>query len=230
MVQFTCEQCGTLFGLPESVLQRYPGWQPRQCRPCRDGATASAASGGAAVDRAPTAASRSGRRRAPRTITAELNLPVEEVLRRFTAGPRTGIFTDGACAGNPGPGGWGAVHVQDDRIVEERHGGEPATTNNRMELMGMIAGLEMASVDAGVDVYSDSQLVVNTLNSWAAGWELRGWRRKEGPVKNLELVQRAWEMKKARPAARIQWIKAHNGDRWNEYADALATAFQRTIV
>lgn len=230
MPQFTCEQCGTSFGLPDSVLQRYPGWVPRQCRPCRDGAAPEAPDGDDATVTLPRAAPRAARRRAPEATASELNLPVAEVLLRFTAGPTTGVFTDGSCVGNPGPGGWGALYVRDDAVVEQRHGSEPQTTNNRMELVGMITGLELIPADLPIDVYSDSQLVVNTLTSWAAGWEQRGWRRKEGPVKNLELVQRAWELKRARPLARIQWIKAHNGYRWNEYADALATAFQRDVL
>ena len=80
------------------------------------------------------------------------------------------------------------------------------------------------------DVYSDSNLVVQTLNEWAAGWERRGWKRRAGPVKNLDLVQRAWTLAQERPHARIQWIRAHNGARWNEYADALATAYMRDLV
>ncbi|MCA9853893.1 MAG: ribonuclease HI, partial [Dehalococcoidia bacterium] len=101
------------------------------------------------------------------------------------------------------------------------------TTNNRMELTAMIEGLRMLAPDESTSVYSDSQLVVNTLTKWAAGWEQRGWKRKEGPVKNLDLVQQAWELARARPHARIQWIKAHDGSRWNEYADALATTYLR---
>jgi ribonuclease HI len=78
-----------------------------------------------------------------------------------------------------------------------------------------------------VNVYSDSQLVVKTLTAWARGWEARGWQRKDGAVMNLDLVQRAYRLAKERPGARIQWIRAHDGSRWNEYADALASAYQR---
>jgi ribonuclease HI len=112
-------------------------------------------------------------------------------------------------------------------VLEERHGHEPDTTNNRMEFTAMIAGLRMLAPDESANVYSDSLLVVNTLTTWAAGWEKRGWKRKEGPVKNLDLVQQAWELAQSRPHARIQWIKAHDGSRWNEYADALATTYLR---
>ncbi|MCA9825545.1 MAG: ribonuclease HI [Dehalococcoidia bacterium] len=149
------------------------------------------------------------------------------MLERYDGGPQDGVFTDGSCSGNPGPGGWGAVRVRSGRILEERHGADPSTTNNRMELTAMIEGLRMLAPDESTSVYSDSQLVVNTLTKWAAGWEQRGWKRKEGPVKNLDLVQQAWELARARPHARIQWIKAHDGSRWNEYADALATTYLR---
>jgi ribonuclease HI len=163
-------------------------------------------------------------------FAGEPSLTTAEVLERFTAGPQTGVFTDGSCAGNPGPGGWGAVRVEDGRIIAEKHGSEPATTNNRMELTAIIAGLEMLAPHESGTVYSDSQLVVNTLTKWAAGWEARGWRRKEGEVKNLDLVKRAWKLVQERPRVRIEWIKAHDGSRWNEYADALSTAYLRETV
>jgi ribonuclease HI len=152
------------------------------------------------------------------------------VLERFHDGPTTGVFTDGSCSGNPGPGGWGALLVRDGELVEARHGADPDTTNNRMELTAMIEGLSMLAPDEAIDVYSDSRLVVDTLTQWAAGWERNGWRRKDGEVKNLDLVKRAYTMARARPRARIQWIRAHDGSRWNEYADSLATAYLRSEV
>ena len=157
-------------------------------------------------------------------------MTTQQVLARFSAGPASGVFTDGSCYGNPGPGGWGAVRVRDGVILDERHGSHPSTTNNRMELEAMIAGLEMIDATEAEDVYSDSDLVVQTLNEWAAGWERRGWKRRAGPVKNLDLVQRAWALTQARPHVRIRWIRAHDGARWNEYADALATAYLRDAV
>jgi ribonuclease HI len=166
----------------------------------------------------------------PSSATRELNIPVAEVLERFTAGPQTGVFTDGSCSGNPGPGGWGAVRVENGTILAERHGKDPATTNNRMELTAIIAGLEMLDPSDTATVHSDSMLVVNTLTKWAAGWEARGWTRKEGDVKNLDLVQRAWALVQERPNVRIEWIRAHDGSRWNEYADALSTAYLRDTV
>ena len=150
-----------------------------------------------------------------------------QVLERYTGGPTTGVFTDGSCSGNPGPGGWGVVYVIDNQILAELHGTDSPTTNNRMELTAMIEGLKLLGPEEEMDVYSDSQLVVNTLTQWAAGWERRGWKRREGEVKNLDLVQEAYALAKERPKARIRWIRAHDGSRWNEYADALATSYMR---
>ena len=152
------------------------------------------------------------------------------VLERYRSGPASGVFTDGSCSGNPGPGGWGAVRARDGRVVAEEHGYDPATTNNRMEFEAMIAGLAMIGTSEAETVYSDSRLVVQTINEWAAGWARRGWKRRTGPVKNLDLVQRAYALAQERPRVRIEWIAAHDGARWNEYADALATAYMRDAV
>jgi ribonuclease HI len=154
-------------------------------------------------------------------------LTPEEVLERYRAGPRTGVFTDGSCEGNPGPGGWGMVWVEDDRIRAQRSGSDPATTNNRMELTALIAAYRELPVDARIAVYSDSQLCVKTVNEWAEGWERRGWRRKGGPIANLELVKQLYALARAHPHAELRWIRAHDGSRWNEYADALATSYLR---
>ena len=164
------------------------------------------------------------------SVTRTQNLTTEAVLARFTAGPRTGVFTDGSCSGNPGPGGWGAVYVRDGEILAQEHGHEPHTTNNRMEFTAMIAGLRFLGPAEACDVYTDSALVVNTLTQWAAGWERNGWKRRDGEVKNLDLVREAYALAKERPLARIQWIRAHDGSRWNEYADALSTAYMRSVV
>jgi len=149
-------------------------------------------------------------------------LSPQETLARYTAGPKTGVFTDGSCEGNPGPGGWGFVWVENDVIRAEACGHDPATTNNRMELSGLIAAYKALPLDADLTVYTDSQLCVNTINEWAKGWEARGWKRKTGPIANLELVQELWALAKRHPRVAIRWIKAHDGTRWNEYADALA--------
>jgi ribonuclease HI len=158
--------------------------------------------------------------------SSELLTP-EEVLARYSAGPKTGVFTDGSCEGNPGPGGWGVVWVEADRVVAERSGADPSTTNNRMELTALIAAYRMLPEDSRIDVYSDSQLCVKTVTEWAAGWERRGWRRKDGPIANLELVRELYALASAHPNVTLRWIRAHDGSRWNEYADALASAYLR---
>jgi ribonuclease HI len=158
---------------------------------------------------------------------SETLLTPAEVLERYHDGPRSGVFTDGSCEGNPGPGGWGMVWVEDDRVLAERHGHDPATTNNRMELMALITAYELLPVDAEVTVYSDSNLCVQTVNEWAAAWERRGWKRKTGPIANLELVKRLYALARAHPKVTLRWIRAHDGSRWNEYADALATNYLR---
>jgi ribonuclease HI len=152
-------------------------------------------------------------------------LTPDEVLERFHSGPKTGVFTDGSCEGNPGPGGWGVVWVEDDEIVAQKSGRDPKTTNNRMELTALISAYELLPADARITVHSDSQLCVSTVNEWAAGWEARGWRRRSGPIANLELVKRLYALARARPHVELRWIKAHDGTRWNEYADALASAY-----
>lgn len=210
---FTCQTCGREFDLPQHVLDRYPGWTPRQCLDCRNDSDA-----GKPADRPPS-------------VSKNRDLTIAEVLATFHDGPQTGVFTDGASEGNPGPGGWGAVLVVDGQVVAEDYGSEVHTTNNRMELRAMIAGLEMLPADTETDVYTDSQLVVNILTKWAQGWKANGWKKKSpGPIANLELVQRAYELTGAKPKARIQWIKAHSGYRWNEYADSLATAYRRDTM
>ena len=150
-------------------------------------------------------------------------LTPDEVLRRYTSGPKTGVFTDGSCEGNPGPGGWGFVWVADDVIVEQASGTAPDTTNNRMELTALIEAYKKLPTYAEVTIRSDSQLCVKTVNEWAAGWAARGWRRKSGPIANLERVKELYALSLARPGVKLTWIRAHDGSRWNEYADALAS-------
>jgi len=214
---FTCQTCGKEFDVRQDILDRYPGWTPRECLDCRNGRTDTGA-GIRSTDNTPS-------------VTKSRDLTTTEVLKSFPSGPDTGVFTDGASEGNPGPGGWGAVYVRQGEIVDSAHGSEPHTTNNRMELTAMINGLRMVPHDAQVDVYTDSQLVVNILTQWAEGWQAKGWKKKSpGPIANLELVKEAYALARQRPGARIKWIKAHSGSRWNEYADSLATAYRRTEV
>jgi ribonuclease HI len=154
-------------------------------------------------------------------------LSPEEVLQRYHGGPTSGLFTDGSCEGNPGPGGWGVVWVENDVIRAQKSGVDPETTNNRMELTALIEAYGLLPPDADVTVYSDSELCVKTVNEWAQGWEARGWRRKGGEIKNLELVKKLYALARAHPKARLRWIRAHDGSRWNEYVDALASSYMR---
>jgi ribonuclease HI len=152
-------------------------------------------------------------------------LTPDQVLARYHGGPKTGIFTDGSCDPNPGPGGWGFVWVEENEIIKSGHGSAPDTTNNRMELQALIEAYRILPRDGVFTLYSDSQLCVNTITQWAAGWEKRGWKRKTGPIKNLELVQELYALAKSHPDCELKWIKAHDGSRWNEYADVLASTY-----
>jgi ribonuclease HI len=198
----TCSDCGASFEVPESLQERFPGWTPPKCPACHRG------------------------RPATSRVTVEGEFTPSEVLERFTAGPLTGVFTDGSADPNPGPGGWGAVYVRDDQIIDQAYGHEPFTTNNRMELTALIAGFDLVPPGESATVYSDSNYCVRMINEWAAGWARNGWRRKTGPVKNLDLVQALYERAQARPELKLRWIKAHDGSRWNEYADALSVAYR----
>ncbi len=149
------------------------------------------------------------------------------MLDRYQDGPDSGVFTDGSASPNPGPGGWGAVYVVDGEVVAQAHGHDPDTTNNRMELVALLEGIDLVPKGTPATLYSDSNLAVRSVTEWAAGWAKRGWRRKTGPVENLDLVRPLYEALQARPELRVQWIKAHAGNRWNEYADSLATAYAR---
>ncbi|MXZ72111.1 MAG: ribonuclease HI [Acidobacteria bacterium] len=166
-----------------------------------------------------------------RTLREE-NLTLAEVLAQYPerTGAGSGVFTDGSAVPNPGPGGWGVVWVEDGRIVRQAHGHDPKTTNNRMELRALIEAFTMLPEDADVDVLSDSELCVNTITRWAPAWERTGWKRKAGPIKNLELVRELLALYRAHPGCKLRWIAAHTGNRWNEYADSLATAWMRSTL
>ena len=96
-----------------------------------------------------------------------------------------------------------------------------------MELTALINAYRLIGPDDAVDIFSDSNLCVKTVNEWAAGWKKLGWKKKSGPIANLELVQELYALALERPKAKLQWIKAHNGWRWNEYADVLSSAWTR---
>lgn len=218
MPEFTCVDCGSTFTLPNAVLDRYPGWTPRQCRACRDSGTP----GGSASARP---ARRSGGAKRSGSGVGAL-LTTEEVLARYHDGPDSGVFTDGGAVGNPGPGGWGAVYVVDGTVVGERSGHAPDTTNNRMELTALLEAVKLVPEGTPARIYADSKYAVQTVNEWAAGWERKGWKRKGGEVKNLDLVRPVFYAFRNRPELTLEWIAAHQGYRWNEYADALANRWR----
>ena len=128
---------------------------------------------------------------------------------------------------NPGPGGWGAVYVVHGEVVDVAHGHESDTTNNRMELTALIRGCALVPAGTETTLYSDSNLAVQSMNSWAKGWEKRGWKRKTGPVENLDLIQELYYLLGERSELELRWIKAHDGSVWNEYADSLTNAWRR---
>ena len=133
------------------------------------------------------------------------------------------LYTDGACSGNPGPGGWAAI-LRYGRTVKELSGGERETTNNRMELLGVISGLEALKERCAVELWSDSQYVVNALNNgWLRDWKRRGWKRRDGELKNVELWQELDGLL-AKHAVTAHWVKGHADNEYNNRCDALATA------
>ena len=134
------------------------------------------------------------------------------------------IYTDGACSGNPGPGGWGAI-LQYGEFRKELSGGEAHTTNNRMELLGVISALEALNRPCDVEVHSDSQYVCNAFNQhWVEGWIRRGWKTSQKkPVKNVDLWKRLLAAKQPHNVT-FHWVKGHAGHEFNERCDQLATA------
>ena len=131
------------------------------------------------------------------------------------------IYTDGACSGNPGPGGWGAVLRWKD-TEKELYGGDPLTTNNRMELMAAIQALEALQRPAKVDLYTDSKYLLDGITKWIKGWQRNGWLTSaKKPVKNDDLWRRLSEAM-SRHEVTWLWVKGHAGDPGNERADALA--------
>jgi ribonuclease HI len=131
------------------------------------------------------------------------------------------IYTDGACRGNPGPGGWGAVLISGAR-EREICGGELATTNNRMELMAAIQALEALNRPCEVELHTDSQYVKKGISEWLAGWKAKGWKTaSKEPVKNDDLWKRL-DAARARHTVSWRWVKGHAGHELNERADGLA--------
>lgn len=131
------------------------------------------------------------------------------------------LYTDGACSGNPGPGGWGAILTSGNH-QRELAGGECETTNNRMEMMAVICAAEALKQRCSIDVYTDSVYVMKGMTEWLAGWKKRGWKTaSRKPVKNVDLWQRL-ELALERHEVNWNWVKGHSGDAGNERADELA--------
>lgn len=139
--------------------------------------------------------------------------------------PLVELYTDGACAGNPGPGGWAFIlRHRASNSERESSGGEAMTTNNRMELMAVIEGLTALTKPTSVDLFSDSQYVLNGLQSWMAGWKKNGWKTKsKEPVKNRDLWERLDALKGTHDI-RFHWVRGHNEHPENERCDELAVA------
>ena len=131
------------------------------------------------------------------------------------------LYTDGACSGNPGPGGWAAILKYGSHELT-LSGGEADTTNNRMELTGVIQGLERLKEPCKVDLYTDSQYIANAINQgWLQSWKLKGWRRKEGPLKNPDLWQTLDALLQQHEVT-VHWVKGHAENEYNNRCDALA--------
>jgi len=139
------------------------------------------------------------------------------------------IYTDGACSGNPGPGGWGAILIY-GTVKKELSGGEANTTNNRMELISVITALEALREPCEVELYTDSQYVANAVSlGWLDSWEKRGWRRKGGDVKNPDLWKKLVPLLENHRVSFI-WIKGHSENEYNERCDELAVAERKKFA
>lgn len=142
--------------------------------------------------------------------------------------PELFAYTDGACSGNPGPGGWGVLMIarEGDAVVKTRElsGGEPDTTNNRMELLAAISALEALKRQSAITIVTDSAYVKNGVTTWIHGWKRNGWKTADRkPVKNVDLWQRL-DAAQYRHEVTWEWIKGHAGHSENERADGLARA------
>jgi ribonuclease HI len=137
----------------------------------------------------------------------------------------TSIYTDGSCLGNPGPGGWGMIVVKQSGIITKEGGGTHNTTNNIMEMTAMDAALNYVRVNDGIfNIYTDSKYVKDGITTWIAGWKKKGWKTATGqPVKNKDVwesIDSVYQVVKQRVT--ISWVKAHNGNEYNEKVDDIA--------
>ena len=139
------------------------------------------------------------------------------------------VYTDGACSGNPGPGGWSALLVKSGEIIKELSGSDSNTTNNRMELIAVINGLHMVSSGQSIGVYTDSMYVKNGISSWILKWRANGWKTASGGrVKNMDLWVELYDLSKSYQI-KWSWVKAHDGNIYNERVDKLARAESRKV-
>ena len=136
------------------------------------------------------------------------------------------VYTDGACSGNPGPGGWGAVLIYGG-VIKELSGGEEMTTNNRMELVSVISALSALREPCEVELFTDSQYVANAVNlGWLNSWRRRGWSRKGGDVKNVDLWMRLVPLLEEHMVSFV-WVKGHGDNEYNNRCDELAVMERR---
>jgi ribonuclease HI len=136
--------------------------------------------------------------------------------------PKVEIYGDGACSGNPGPGGWAAVILADGHR-QELSGGEKETTNNRMEIMAALNALRALRQPAQVTFYTDSSYLLNGATVWLPEWKRQNWKRKKGKLANIDLWQEL-DRELSRHTVRWVWVRGHAGNRLNEYVDQLAKA------
>lgn len=141
--------------------------------------------------------------------------------------PEIKIYTDGACWGNPGPGGWAAILITPGHR-KEINGAEPQTTNNRMEITAALEALKALNRPSVVQLFTDSSYLVNAATAWLPGWKARGWKRKDGVLLNADLWQEL-DREMAKHEINWTWVKGHAGNRYNERADELANKAIRKL-
>ncbi len=152
------------------------------------------------------------------------------VGEKTTSRPTVELFTDGACSGNPGPGGWAFIlkHPATGKLLKQS-GGEPGTTNNKMELLAVIKGLSALSRPSNVELFSDSQYVLKGLSEWIDSWKKRGWKTaSKSPVKNQDLWQTLDELR-AKHHLKFHWVRGHAGHPENEECDRMAVEAIETV-